>query len=119
MGRARRRRARAASLVATGGAGPPPAPQEALERHRAVAAFASAVDRLPQNLAELHHLLATRVEAQEDPAIERGHLRVTGLSYGEMARVVKAPLGTARSRLHAHGSRPSPVRALTAFRNGP
>jgi RNA polymerase sigma-70 factor (ECF subfamily) len=56
--------------------------QLALEHHQAVQALQKAVRQLPAALGELYHL------------------RAAGLSYEEMAEVVKAPVGTVKSRMH-------------------
>lgn len=58
------------------------ATDEASERSRAEAALATAVSRLPRELAEVFHL------------------RSAGLSYEDMASVTAAPLGTVKSRMH-------------------
>ncbi|MGI5863694.1 MAG: RNA polymerase sigma factor [Myxococcales bacterium] len=80
--RTRTRASRALSVVARDGDETVEAPQQQLERHQAVVALQDAVERLPETLAELYHL------------------RVAGLSYEEMASVVRAPLGTVKSRMH-------------------
>jgi RNA polymerase sigma-70 factor, ECF subfamily len=54
----------------------------ALEERELDAALEDAVRRLPPALGELYHL------------------RVNGLSYEQIARVVEAPLGTVKSRMH-------------------
>lgn len=76
------RQSRALQVVARDGEPVAESASGALERHRAVAALLSAVELLPEPLAELYHL------------------RVAGLSYEEMAGVVQAPVGTVKSRMH-------------------
>lgn len=56
--------------------------EEKLERRAATAALDAAVRRLPAQLSELYHL------------------RISGMSYEDMARVLAMPLGTVKSRMH-------------------
>jgi RNA polymerase sigma-70 factor, ECF subfamily len=78
-------RSRGRSVAAQSALPPPerdPTAEEHLVRHELLVALESAVDRLPPPLGELYRL------------------RVSGLSYEEMAVVVEAPLGTVKSRMH-------------------
>jgi len=81
-----RKRSRGERARRTLAATPAPEPgrvDEALERRELGAALADAVARLPGALAETYHL------------------RASGLSHEEMARVLAVPVGTVKSRMHA------------------
>jgi len=78
--RSRIRGATAQSALPVPEAGP--TAEEHLVHHELLVALEGAVDRLPAPLGELYRL------------------RVSGLSYEEMAIVVEVPLGTVKSRMH-------------------
>jgi RNA polymerase sigma-70 factor (ECF subfamily) len=60
---------------------PPPSADERIAEREIGAALDGAIGRLPPNLSEVFHL------------------RVSGLSYEEMAEVLEIPLGTIKSRM--------------------
>jgi RNA polymerase sigma-70 factor (ECF subfamily) len=64
-----------------------PDPQHALEHAQAHRSLLAALAALPGELAELYQL------------------RVSGLSYEEMASVLAVPVGTVKSRMHTMVSR--------------
>jgi RNA polymerase sigma-70 factor (ECF subfamily) len=80
--RSRVRAARALSRVADSPLAPPPSADEALVERDVGRALSTAVARLPLTLSEVYRL------------------RVSGMSYEEMAQVLEVPLGTVKSRLH-------------------
>jgi RNA polymerase sigma-70 factor (ECF subfamily) len=61
---------------------PAPSAAEALSDQQRIQALDAAVSRLPPTLADVYRL------------------RTSGLSYDEMARVLEAPVGTVKSRMH-------------------
>ncbi|MBN9686420.1 MULTISPECIES: RNA polymerase sigma factor [unclassified Corallococcus] len=61
---------------------PGPSPEHALENQQVRDALRDAVARLPLELGELYAL------------------RTQGMSYAEMADVLRRPLGTVKSRMH-------------------
>jgi RNA polymerase sigma-70 factor (ECF subfamily) len=87
--RARRRGARAVAdhPLPVAVSAPVPDPQHALEHAQAHRSLLAALAALPGELAELYQL------------------RVSGLSYEEMASVLAIPVGTVKSRMHTMVSR--------------
>jgi RNA polymerase sigma-70 factor (ECF subfamily) len=78
-----RKRSRWQKAAEAAPAPPPEASDETkLDERKVEAALGDAVARLPEPLSELYHL------------------RASGLSYEEMARVLELPLGTVKSRMH-------------------
>jgi RNA polymerase sigma-70 factor, ECF subfamily len=80
--RSRKRAARALETEARSSPKSEPHPESILAAREAPAALERAVRRLPETLAQLYDL------------------RASGLSYDEIAEVLRVPLGTVKSRMH-------------------
>ena len=82
LNRARSKKRAESAARAIDGPSPSPAADEALDAHRRAVALEHAIDRLPTSLAEIYRL------------------RATGLSYEELAELLRIPVGTVKSRMH-------------------